>query len=196
VLRVLFLGTSLTEGLGLAAPEVEAWPARVRALAQSRGLELQVVNAGLGGETSAGTLRRVDWVLQQDPDVLVVETGANDGLRALPTGALEENLLAIIVHVREARPETELVLVPMEAPPNMGPEYTSSFREVFLRAAAAGRVPLTRFLLDGVAGIPELNQPDRIHPTASGHQRMAENTWPVLDSVFRVAIGRRASAGP
>ncbi|MSR23375.1 MAG: arylesterase [Gemmatimonadetes bacterium] len=195
-IRVVFLGTSLTEGLGLLDPAVEAWPARVSELADSAGLAIDVVNAGLSGETSAGALRRVDWVLQTAPDVLVLETGANDGLRALPTDALEANVSAIVARIRSTHPEVELVLVPMEAPPNLGSEYSTRFHEVFPHVAMEWKVALTPFILGGVAGVPELIQPDGEHPTAAGHRIMAENAWPVLDSIFRIAAERRASRAP
>jgi acyl-CoA thioesterase-1 len=195
-IRVVFLGTSLTEGLGLARPEAEAWPARVAALADSSGIPLEVVNAGLSGETSAGALRRVDWVLRQSPDVLVIETGANDGLRALPVEALEANLRAIVARVREASPDTEIVLVPMEAPPNLGSDYTGRFAEAFERVAVEAGVTLAPFILDGVAGILDLNQQDRIHPTAEGHRIMAENAWPALESVARQVRDGQSDSGP
>ncbi len=195
-LRVVFLGTSLTEGLGLVDPALEAWPSQVGALARSAGHDVEVVNAGLSGETSAGALRRVDWILRQSPDVLVVETGANDGLRAIPTDDMAANLDAIVSRVRESHPETEIVLVQMEAPPNLGPEYATRFREAFPRVAGDRSVALTPLLLDAVGGVPGLNQADGIHPTAEGHRRMAENAWTTLDSIFRVAAERQSRGQP
>lgn len=178
--RVLVLGTSLTEGLGLEDPGSEAWPARLALLAEDAGMELDVRNAGLSGETSAGALRRLDWVLGEVPDVFVLETGANDGLRGLPVAELEANLDAIFRQVREVAPGIPLVLAGMEAPTNLGPAYTATFQGTFERVAARWDAELIPFLLEGVAGVPELNQDDRIHPTARGHQRMAEVAWPAV----------------
>ncbi len=185
--RVLFLGTSLTEGLGLEAPSEEAWPALVERIAREEGVALDVRNAGLSGETSAGALRRVAWVLDPEapPALFVLETGANDGLRGLPVPELEANLDAIFAHVREAAPETRLVLAGMEAPTNLGPAYTEAFRAVFPRVARRWNAALIPFLLDGVAGEEALNQPDRIHPTAEGHARMAALAWPVIERALR-----------
>jgi acyl-CoA thioesterase I len=184
---VLFLGTSLTEGLGLEDPGTQAWPARVGALAREDGVDLRVRNAGLSGETSAGARRRLDWVLDAPPRVFVLETGANDGLRGLSVEELEANLDAIFRAVREAAPDARLVLAGMEAPTNLGPAYTESFREVFPRVADRWDAELIPFLLDGVAGEAELNQADRIHPTAPGHERMARSAWPAI----RRALERR-----
>jgi len=178
--RVLVLGTSLTEGLGLEDPGSEAWPARLALLAEDAGVDLDVRNAGLSGETSAGALRRLDWVLGEVPDVFVLETGANDGLRGLPVAELEANLDAIFRQVREVAPGIPLVLAGMEAPTNLGPAYTDTFQGTFERVAARWDAELIPFLLEGVAGVPELNQDDRIHPTAQGHQRMAEVAWPAV----------------
>jgi acyl-CoA thioesterase-1 len=178
------MGTSLTEGSGLADPEVEAWPARVAELADSAGFDLVVVNAGLSGETSAGALRRVEWVLRQNPDILVIETGANDALRAIAIEVVAGNIEAILSVLDESSPLTQVVLVAMEAPTNLGQEYTSRFRQIFHDAAARHEVALTPFLLDGVAGVRALNQADQIHPTAEGHRRMARTAWPILDSLL------------
>jgi acyl-CoA thioesterase I len=184
-LTVLFLGTSLTEGYGLGRPELESWPARVGALADSAGIRVRVVNAGLSGETSAGALRRVDWVLQQPVDVLVVETGANDGLRALSVADLESNLEAIVDRARALAPGARIALVEMEAPPNLGPQYVEAFREVYRAVAERTGVTLVGFPLDGVAGERTWNQADGIHPTAEGHDRMARNAWSDLEPLLR-----------
>jgi acyl-CoA thioesterase I len=185
---VLFVGTSLTEGLGLADPLEEAWPARVEDRAREAGLELRFRNAGLSGETSAGALRRLDWVLQEPPAVVILETGANDGLRGLPVSQLEENLDGIFSILRERAPGARLVLAGMEAPPNLGPDYASAFRSVFPRVASRWGAELIPFLLEGVAGVPELNQTDRIHPTADGHDRMAGVAWPILVPLLRETL--------
>lgn len=183
-LRVVFLGTSLTAGLGLDRPG-DRWPERIGALADSAGLAVHVVNAGVSGDTSAGGLRRLDWLLSEPLDVLVVELGANDGLRGHSPEALEENLRTIIRTTRERSPGTRIVLAGMEAPPNLGADYTERFRAVFPRVAEETGVSLIPFLLEGVAGEPELNQPDGIHPTPAGHRRMARTAWPILESVLR-----------
>jgi acyl-CoA thioesterase-1 len=185
--RITFLGTSLTEGLGLERPVEEAWPARVGELADSAGIAVEIVNAGIGGETSAGALGRIDWVLQGDPDVLVIETGANDGLRGLPVEQLEENLAEIVRIVRERDPELVVAIVQMEAPTNMGADYTAAFHAAFPAVAEREGVLLLPFLLGGVGGIPELNQGDGIHPNAEGARMMAWNVWPVLEPVLRAA---------
>lgn len=183
--RVLFVGTSLTEGLGLDRPDLEAWPAQVGALAAAGGYQIRVRNAGLSGETSAGALRRLDWILSGDPfDIFVLETGANDGLRGLPLDDLEDNLNAILARVRQGAPEAQVILAGMEAPPNLGPAYTEQFRAIFPRVAARWDAALIPFLLEGVAGEPSLNQADRIHPTAEGQARMAQVAWPVLESLL------------
>jgi len=181
---MVFMGTSLTEGLGLARPEVEAWPARIGELADLAGIPLRVVNAGLSGETSAGSLRRLDWVLRQPADIFVLETGANDGLRALPIDDLEANLDSIVQRVRLGSPGTRIALVAMEAPPNLGETYAAAFRDVFPRVARRWNATLVPFPLDGVAGIPVLNQGDGIHPTSEGHWIMARNAWPALQALM------------
>ncbi len=179
---VLFVGTSLTEGFGLDVPAREAWPARVEELARADGIRLRVRNAGLSGETSAGALRRADWILDpaDPPAVIVLETGANDGLRALPVAEMEANLDAIVAAARARFPEVRLVVAGMEAPPNLGADYADAFREVFPRVAERWNAEFVPFLLDGVAGEPELNLPDRIHPTPEGHRLMARNAWPAI----------------
>jgi acyl-CoA thioesterase-1 len=176
---VVFLGTSLTAGLGLASDE-ETYVARVAELADSAGTPIRAVNAGVSGETSAGGLRRLDWVLRQPLDVLVLELGANDGLRGQDPSALRDNLTEIVRKTRARYPRVRVVLAGMEAPPNLGPLYTTAFREVFREVAAAEGALLVPFLLEGVAGVPSLNQSDLIHPTAEGHRIMARTVWRVL----------------
>ena len=188
--RVVFVGTSLTAGLGLQTPD-EAYPARVQALADSAALPARVVNAGVSGETSAGGLRRIGWVLADTVDVLVLERGATDGLRGLDTDALASNLEAIIDSTRAHWPAVEIVLLGMEAPPNLGARYTGAFHEVFSRVARARKTELVPFLLAGVGGDRALNQDDGIHPTAAGHKILAHTVWPVLEPVLRRAAARR-----
>lgn len=186
--RVVFLGTSLTAGLGLRSPD-ERFPERLAAMADSAQRPFRVVNAGVSGETSAGGLRRLDWALDGEVDLLVVELGANDGLRGLDPAQLEANLTAIVREARARHPDLGVLLVGMEAPPNLGPGYTRRFRAVFPRVAEAEGTALVPFLLEGVAGEPALNQADGIHPTSEGHARMARTVWPVLDSLLRARDG-------
>ncbi len=176
---VVFLGTSLTAGLGLER-DADRWPSVLAEMADSAGRPFRLVNAGVSGETSAGGLRRLDWILREPVDVLVLELGANDGLRGQSPEALASNLTEIVRRTRARHPRARIVLAGMEAPPNLGTAYTATFRAVFPAVADAEDVALIPFLLDGVAGVPELNQDDRIHPTAEGHRRIAANAWPTL----------------
>lgn len=181
---VLFLGTSLTEGYGLPDP-ADAYPALIQERIDSAGLPFRVVNAGVAGETSAGGLARLDWVLRQRPGILVVELGANDGLRGLPVSALEENLRAVIRRSRERVPGIEVILLEMEAPPNLGQSYTEAFRQVYASVSRTEGVTLVPFFLDGIAGVRSMNQADGIHPTSEGHSRMADRVWDALEPVLR-----------
>jgi acyl-CoA thioesterase I len=180
---VVFLGTSLTAGLGLER-DSDTYVSVLESMADSAGTPFRAVNAGVSGETSAGGLRRLDWVLREPLDVLFLELGANDGLRGQDTGQMAANLTEIIERTRARYPDVRVVVAGMEAPPNLGAVYTSSFRQVFPAVSAAEGAALVPFLLDGVAGIPELNQEDRIHPTTEGHRRTAANAWPVLARVL------------
>ena len=181
--RVVFLGTSLTAGLGL--DPANAYPALIQAKIDSAGLPYTAVNAGVSGETSAGALRRIDWLLQQPVAVLVIETGANDALRGLNVDTMSANIQAVIDHARKLNPPPAIVLVGMRAPPNMGPDYVRRFRAAFPALAEKNEIPLVPFLLDGVAGRPSLNQGDMIHPTAQGQRIMAETVWRVVGPVLR-----------
>jgi acyl-CoA thioesterase-1 len=180
---VLFLGTSLTAGMGLAADE--AYPALIQAKIDSAGLDFRVVNAGVSGETSAGGLGRIDWLLRQPVAVLVLELGANDMLRGQDIPAMRANLQEIIDRTRAAHPEARIVIAGMLAAPNLGEPYVDEFEAAFVELAEANGAALIPFLLDGVAGIPELNQPDGNHPTAEGQAIVAENVWAVLGPVLR-----------
>lgn len=185
---VLFLGTSLTAGYGL--PESEAFPARVQENIDEANLPYRVANAGVSGETSAGARRRTAWLLRQPFDVLVLETGANDMLRGADLDSTRANIDAIIQQVRAERPEAEIVLVGMMAPPNMGPEYTERFARIFVELAETYDLPLVPFLLDGVGGVAEMNLTDGIHPNSEGQRIVARNVWEVLEPELR-----RRSAG-
>lgn len=185
--RILFLGTSLTAGLGLEPDS--AYPAVIQRLATKDGYAVDIINAGLSGETSAGALRRADWLMSQPLAAVVIETGANDGLRGLDPDSTAANITALIAKVRAAQPQAAVVLAQMEAPTNLGPAFQRRFRAVFPSVARATGVRLLPFLLDGVGGRPELNQDDGIHPSAAGARRVAANVYrglrPVLDSMGR-----------
>jgi len=180
---VVVLGDSLSAGLGVAADE--AFPARLQARLRADGYDYRVVNAGVSGDTTAGGLRRVDWVLRAKPDVVVVALGANDGLRGLSPQAMRANLEAIVGRLQAAG--ARVLLAGMRLPPNYGADYTKEFEAVFPEVARRAKVPLMPFLLDGVAADPRLNQPDGIHPTAAGQQLIADRLWPHLRSLLRPA---------
>jgi acyl-CoA thioesterase I len=189
---VVFLGTSLTAGYGVE-PE-EAYPALLQQRIDSAGLNYRVVNAGVSGETSAGARRRIDWLLREPVSVLVVETGANDGLRGLPPDSLRENIQAILDRARELRPAPRLVLIGMRIPPNYGQAYTRQFEAIYPELAKSNGAELVPFLLEGVGGVAALNQPDGVHPTAQGQRRMADTVWRVLEPLLREAEKTKASS--
>jgi acyl-CoA thioesterase-1 len=181
---VLVLGTSLSAGYGL--DPAQAWPAVLQRKIDSAGLAYRVVNAGVSGETSAGALRRADWLLSRErPEVLILETGGNDGLRGIDPDTMRSNIQGVLARARALSPPPALVLFAMEAPPNLGNAYTSRFRAVFADAARESGATLVPFFLDGIAGVDSLNQNDGIHPTARGHELAAKNAWRVLESVLR-----------
>ncbi len=179
---ILFYGNSLTAGYGVEPSQ--AFPALVGQKIDSAGLNYQVVNAGLSGETTAGGRSRISWVLRQPVAVFVLELGGNDGLRGLPLTATRQNLQAIMDTVRRKSPEATIVLAGMQIPPNLGTSYTKEFRELFKELADKNKVVLIPFLLEGVGGIPKLNQPDGIHPTPAGHKIVAKTVWQVIKPVL------------
>jgi acyl-CoA thioesterase-1 len=183
--RLVVLGDSIAAGYGLRREE--SFPARLQERIDREGLGFEVVNAGVSGDTSAGGLRRLDWALDGDVRVLVVELGGNDGLRGLPPDEMRKNLTAIVQAARER--DLAVLLCGMEAPPNAGPAYATAFREVFTTVAREERVPLVRFVLDRVAGIEELNQQDGIHPNARGARMVADTVWPALQPLLE-AVSR------
>ncbi len=175
---ILFFGDSLTAGLGLDPNQ--AFPALIGRRLDSLGYSYRIINAGLSGETTASGRNRLEWVLRQPVDIFVLELGANDGLRGIPLQETRQNLEAMVREVRETYPGVQIVLAGMQLPPNMGPEYTRSFRQIFPELAEKHDLLLIPFLLEGVGGVPELNQEDGIHPTEEGHRIVAENVWDIL----------------
>jgi len=178
---VVALGDSITAGLGVAADE--AFPARLEARLRAEGYAYRVVNAGVSGDTSAGGLRRVDWALRSSPEVVIVALGANDGLRGQSPPAMRANLDEIVARLQAAG--ARVLLAGMRLPPNYGGEYTKEFEAVFPAVARGTRITLMPFLLDGVAGVPRLNQADGIHPTAVGQQVIADHIWPYLRPLLK-----------
>ncbi len=183
---ILFLGDSLSAGFGLDVEE--AFPSLIQKKIEQEKLPFKVVNAGLSGETTAGGLRRIDWLLKQKVDVLVIELGGNDGLRGIAPSETEKNLQGIIDKAREKNPDVVIVLAGMQAPPNMGKDYTEKFRAVFPTLTKKNSITLIPFLLEGVAGNPRLNLPDGIHPTAEGHRIIAETVWNTLNPILSRTI--------
>jgi acyl-CoA thioesterase-1 len=181
---VLFVGTSLTAGLGLEPDS--AYPALIQQKVDEAHLPFTVVNAGVSGETTAGLLERLDWLLRAPFAVMVLETGANDGLRGIPAPTVRQNIRTALNRIRAARPDARVLLVQMEVLPNLGPKYAADFHAAYPEVAKELGIGLVPFLLDGVAGRAELNQSDGIHPNQRGERMVAENVWkslkPVLDS--------------
>ena len=175
---ILFFGNSITAGYQLDLSE--AFPALIQERLDSLNYPYQAVNAGLSGETTASGATRVDWVLKNPIDIFVLELGANDGLRGIGTKETRKNLQTIIDKVKTKYPECKIVLAGMMIPPNMGQEYTNDFQKIFPELAQSNETSLIPFLLDGVAGNPELNLDDGIHPTPEGHKVLLENVWKIL----------------
>jgi acyl-CoA thioesterase I len=186
--RILFVGTSLTEGYGLG--EDSAYSFIIQRKIDSAGLPFVTANGGVSGETTAGLLQRLDWILKAKFDVLVIESGANDGLRGVAAKAIRENLIEFVRQVQAARPEARILLVQMEALPNYGRDYGTSFHDTYTSVARETKIGLLPFLLDGVAGRPELNQGDGIHPNIRGERIVAENVWRGLEPVLRKRVAR------
>lgn len=189
--RVVILGTSLTAGLGLDPDS--AWPALVQRTADSLGVNVRIDAAGLSGETSAGALRRATWVLQAPADLVVLEVGANDGLRGVNPDSTRETLVALVDTVRSVQPSALIALVQMEAPPNLGAGYTDTFRAAYPAAAERTGVRLLPFLLDSVAGVAALNQADGIHPNEAGSRVVARRMWSALAPLVAEVADRRGT---
>jgi acyl-CoA thioesterase-1 len=178
---IVFFGDSLTAGYGVE-PE-QAYPALIQEMTNSAGYDVQIVNAGLSGETTAAGLRRIDWILSRPIDIFVLALGGNDGLRGIPIGETKRNLDAILLKVATRYPDVQLILAGMESPPNMGETFAQAFRAVFPEVAEKRNALLIPFLLEGVGGEQDLNLPDGIHPNPEGHRLVAENVWIVLRPV-------------
>jgi acyl-CoA thioesterase I len=185
---VIFLGDSLTAGLGL--PEEQAYPAVLDRRLDAEGTPVRVLNAGVSGDTTAGGLARLDWLLKQKPDVLVVGLGANDGLRGLELADTEKNLRQIVRRAKASG--ARVLLLGMMIPPNYGPDYTERFRDMYPQIAEDLDIPLVPFLLEGVGGVADLNQADGIHPTAKGQERVAANVEPYLVEILEAPVAAQA----
>jgi acyl-CoA thioesterase I len=181
--RIVVLGDSIAAGFGVDPDE--AYPALLQRKIEEAKLPYTVINAGVSGDTTAGGLRRINWVLRQPVDVLILELGGNDGLRGIPVSETRANLQSIIDRAREKHPKIKILLAGMKMPANMGADYTSDFEKVFPEIAQKNKTALVPFVLENVGGKAELNQPDRIHPTPAGHQIVAQNIWPHLKPLLK-----------
>lgn len=181
---ILFFGDSLTAGYGLDDPD-DAFPGLIQDKIDSLGIAYQVVNAGISGETTSGGKNRLDWILETNIDIFVLELGANDGLRGIPVAETKANLQYIIDEVKAQKPNAKIVLIGMQLPPNLGTAYTADFKALFYDLADKNNIALVPFLLENVGGIARLNQADGIHPTAEGHKILAANVFPVLKPLLK-----------
>ena len=180
--RVVFLGDSITAGFGV--DEEDAFPNLVRQRIEERGLPFQVIDAGISGDTSAGGLSRIGWLLRNRVDVLVLELGGNDALRGIDLTTTRVNLSGIVSATLERYPNCRIIVAGMMVPPNLGHEYTETFRLMYPSIAAEYDASLIPFVLEGVGGVPEMMQSDGIHPNAAGHARTAETVWKYLEPVL------------
>ena len=191
---VVILGDSLAAGSGV--DPAEAFPALLQKKIDEAGLPFTIVNAGVSGDTTAGGLRRLDWLLRRKIDVLVVELGGNDGLRGIPPEVTRTNIQSMIDRVKKKYPHAGIIIAGMQMPPNMGKDYTEAFKAVFSEVAEKNKAALVPFLLEGVGGKTEMNLPDMIHPNPAGHKLVAENVWAVLKPILEsnVAVSRKSTA--
>jgi len=187
---ILFVGTSLTAGYGIDPQQ--AYPALIQQRIDSLGLNYEAVNAGVSGETSSGAVHRLPWLLKQPFDVFVLETGANDGLRGLPLDSLRANIQHILDEVKRTHPQAKILLIGMEALPNMGTAYAIGFRSIYAEVARKSGVTFLPFLLRGVAGVDTLNQPDQVHPNPRGAAIVAETVWGTLKGMLDQGAKQRA----
>ena len=185
---ILFLGDSITAGYGLELSQ--AYPGLIQKKIDAKGWNFKIVNAGQSGDTTAGGLSRLDWLLNNKIDVLMLELGGNDGLRGLPIEEIKKNLQAIIDRTKSRYPEAKIVIAGMKVPPNMGGDYGRRFGAVFSDLAKKNNAALIPFIMERVGGMRELNLSDGIHPTAKGHEIVAENVWKVLEPVLRSLNGK------
>jgi acyl-CoA thioesterase-1 len=181
--NILFLGDSITAGYGLEP--AQSYPALIQDKIDAKKWPFRTVNAGQIGDTSAGGLNRMDWLLRSRVDVLILELGGNDGLRGLPPETTRQNLQAIIERTRKKYPQAKIILAGMKVPPNMGADYASKFAVIYPDLAKKNQALLIPFILENVGGVRELNLPDGIHPTAKGHELVAANVWKVLEPVLQ-----------
>jgi acyl-CoA thioesterase-1 len=181
--NILILGDSITAGYGLEP--AQAYPALIQAKIEAKRWQFKAINAGQSGDTSAGGLNRLNWLLKNHVDVLILELGGNDGLRGLPAETTQNNLQAIIDRTKAKYPAAKIVLAGMQVPPNMGADYAKKFNAIFPALAKKNQTAFIPFILEGVGGVRELNLPDGIHPTAKGHEIVAANVWKVLEPVLR-----------
>lgn len=179
---IVFLGNSLSAGFGVDTEE--AFPSLIQDKIDSLGWPFRVMNAGVSGETTSGGLSRIDWLLRQRVDVLVVELGGNDGLRGIPTEVTKRNLEDIVEKTKGTRPDVTIILTGMQLPPNLGIDYTRRFRAIYAEVAQENGVHLIPFLMEGVGGVDSMMQGDGIHPNRAGHRKMAENVWDVLEPIL------------
>lgn len=184
--NILFLGDSITAGYGLES--TQAYPALIQAKIDAKGWNFKVINAGQSGDTTAGGLNRLNWLLKSRIDVLLLELGGNDGLRGLPAETSKKNLQAILDSIKKKYPEAKIILAGMKVPPNMGADYAKQFNAIFPELANKNQAALIPFILEGVGGVRELNLADGIHPTAKGHERVAANVWKVMEPVLKSLV--------
>lgn len=181
--NILFLGDSITAGYGLEP--TQAYPALIQAKIDAKGWNFKAINAGQSGDTTAGGLNRLNWLMKNRIDVLVLELGGNDGLRGLPAETTKNNLQAIIDSTKKKYPDAKIILAGMKVPPNMGADYAKQFNAIFPELAKRNQAALIPFILEAVGGVRELNLADGIHPTAKGHEIVANNVWKVLEPLLR-----------
>ena len=184
---ILFLGDSITAGYGLDMEQ--AFPALIQKKIDAKSWNFRAINAGQSGDTSAGGLNRVEWLLKNRVDILVLELGGNDGLRGLPAETIRKNLQAIIDRTKVKYPEVKVIVAGMKVPPNMGSDYGRKFEALFVDLAKKNNAVLIPFVLEGVGGSRELNLADGIHPTAKGHEIVATNVWKVLEPILQSLAG-------
>jgi acyl-CoA thioesterase-1 len=175
---ILFFGDSITAGLGVQ--QEQAFPALIQDRIDSLGMNYEVINGGLSGETSAGGLRRIDWILRRDIDLMILELGGNDGLRGIDLSSTKDNLQKIIEKFQAKNPDAQIILAGMQVPPNLGQDYTSEFQTIYPELAEENNLPLIPLIMDKLGGSEELIQGDGIHPTPKGHKVIAETVWDVL----------------